>query len=224
MDQSIAGDDANEVIDEGNEVSEVDEVINVQEDSENNIDLQTVAAENRADEVVIETADEDDSDSDIETSIVRKHQTARSGRTSCPFDYKKHYPGAAHMQNGNIEGKWLQPHYYDDESMIEKLGTGIFYKETYFSDNVSVKNLELSEIDAPIERWSDRDQCQLHHEALQWLHCNSDEIDDLCMKKEEHSMQKGVKVCGEKGKELALKEMKSLAIKINALMNWIANR
>ena len=117
------------------------------------------------------------------------------------------------QQDDNLKGTWLKPHYYDDESMVEKLGTGVFYQETYFTDKVSITELESSDIDMPIERWSARDEHQLCHESLQWLDYNGDEIDGLCIKTEQHSIQKGAKVFGDKGKESAMKEMRSLAIK-----------
>ena len=78
---------------------------------------------------------------------------------------------------------------------------------------MSITELESLDVDMPIERWSARDQCQLCHESLQWLDYNGDEIDGLCMKTEQHSMQKGVKAFGDKGKESAMKEMRSLTIK-----------
>ena len=41
----------------------------------------------------------------------------------------------------------------------------------------------------------------------------SDEIDRLCIKTEQHSVQKGIETFGEKGKESAMKEMRNLAVK-----------
>ena len=172
------------------------------------------AVENRADEIAIDSVDEDESDnSDIETAIARKHQVTRSGRASHPFNYKRYYPGTAHLLENTSEGKWLKPYYYDNEDMVEKLGTGIFYQETCFSSDATVDEVEGLEVDAPIERWSDKDQYQLYHKALQWLDHSCDEIEGLCLKIEQYSIQKGVKVFGEKGKESAMKEMRSLAIK-----------
>ena len=74
------------------------------------MDSPDVAVENRADEIVVGTADEDDSDdSDIEASIARKHQVTRSGRASRPYDYKRQFPGIAHVQRGIQDGKHMRP-------------------------------------------------------------------------------------------------------------------
>ena len=48
---------------------------------------------------------------------------------------------------------------------------------------------------------------------MKWLDYNNDEIDGLCLKTEQCSVQQGVKLHGDKGKELAMKEMRSLALK-----------
>ena len=42
---------------------------------------------------------------------------------------------------------------------------------------------------------------------------SGDEIEGLCFKTEQHSIQKGIKIYGEKGEQSAMKEMKNLAIK-----------
>ena len=37
--------------------------------------------------------------------------------------------------------------------MVEKLGTGVYCKESHFSDEVCIKELNILEGDAAIERW-----------------------------------------------------------------------
>ena len=113
--------------DETNTSEGVDQVNNSDGGNDDNLNNTEVAIENRADEVVIDAVDEDDSDdSDIEAGIVRRHQVTRPGRTSKPYDYKRNFPGTAHVHEGNQDGKWLKPYYYDDENMVEKLSSGIF--------------------------------------------------------------------------------------------------
>ena len=75
-----------------------------------------------------------------------------------------------------------------------------FYQESHFAENVTVKELEALDVDVLIDRWSDNDQHQLHHEALQWLDYDCDEIEGLCLETEQHSMQKRVKTFGDKRK------------------------
>ena len=210
-------DDADVPIDE---VSEADMTDNGEDDDGANVDEadlnENIAVENRADEVVGETMDDDSSDesvNDVEADIVGKYQITRSGRVSKPYDYKRYFLGAAHAQHHDSEGYWMKPHYYDDIDMVEKLGAGIFYSKSYFVDGAEIKELETPEIDVPIERWGEQDQHQLYHEALQWLNYSVNEIDGLCMKTEQYSVQKGIKVFGEKGKESAMKEMRNLAMK-----------
>ena len=62
-----------------------------------------------------------------------------------------------------------------------------------FSEEVIEKKIESVEVDVPIQRWNDDDQCQLHHEVKQWIDCQLDEVEGLCHKTEQLSMQSGVK-------------------------------
>ena len=78
--------------------------------------------------------------------IVCKQQITRSGRISYP------YLGIAYMQKENNKGRYLKPYYYNSKSMIQKLGTSIYYQELYFADNITVKELKSQEIDAEIKR------------------------------------------------------------------------
>ena len=61
------------------------------------------------------------------------------------------------MQRGIQDGECLRPYYHDDENMVERLGSGVFYQESCFAENVSVKELEAPDADVLIERWSDSD-------------------------------------------------------------------
>ena len=68
--------------------------------------------------------------------------------------------------------------------MVNHLSKGTFYQDSYFNEEVVESQCVAVEVDTPIEKWSDRDQHQLHHEALQWLDFKGDEIERLCFKTE----------------------------------------
>ena len=50
------------------------------------------------------------------------------------------------------EEYWTKPYYYDEEDITEKLLLGIFYRELYFSNNLTEKIIETTEINIPILR------------------------------------------------------------------------
>ena len=211
---SAVDQNADGIIDEVGEVDAIDpsDVVN---DNENM--ASGTAVENRNDEILDEQIDGDDSiasiDSDDEARAANRQRVTRSGRVSKPCDYKTNFPGTAHTQVVGEDGRWLKPYYYDELSMVDKLGSGIFCSNSYFSDEVIVDNVNSDKVDSTIERWDDHDQYQLYHEALQWLNYTGDEVEGLCLKTKQHSIQQGIKAFGEKGKESAMKEMKNLAIK-----------
>ena len=60
-------------------------------------------------------------------------------------------------------------------------------------------------------KWKDDDQCKLCQEALRWLGFHGTDVDELCFKAEQMSMQRDIKVHGEKGKASAMKEIRNLA-------------
>ena len=191
---------------EGAESGNSDEENNAEpgnSDEENN-----VAVENRSDEMQLQDADESDDD--------EPYCRTRSGRISKPYDYSKHFPETAHVQmidEGSGAGLWLKPYYYDDEDVISKLGEGTFYRDSCFSENVVEQKIDSVNVDVLMQKWNDQDQHQLHHEALQWINYQGDEIEGLCMKTEHISTQSGVKKHGEEGKTSAMKEMRNLAVK-----------
>ena len=93
--------------DEGNaNEGDANQGIDYAGDNSNEGDNSNIAVENRADEIVINIVDEEDSDDlDIKASIVRKHQITRSGRISCSYDYKYYFLGTAHMQKDMQDSK-----------------------------------------------------------------------------------------------------------------------
>ena len=72
----------------------------------------------------------------------------------------------------------------------------------------------LVNLDAPTKKWDGTDQCQLCHEALKWLDFKEGEIEGTCFKKEQYSIQKGIKKFDKKVKMSAMKEICNLASKI----------
>ena len=97
--------------------------------------------------------------------------------------------------------------------MIEKLSEGMYYSESYFSEEVDEVIQYTTEFEEKIERWDDEDQYQLYQEALNWIEYSFDEIKGMCFKTEQLSMQQGIRQYGEKGKAAVMKEIKGLAIK-----------
>ena len=47
--------------------------------------------------------------------------------------------------------------------------------------------------DFPIQGSNEVDQCQLSHEALEWVDCKGDELAVLCFKIDHHGMQSDIK-------------------------------
>ena len=75
----------------------------------------------------------------------------RSGRISKPCNYKKNFLDTAHMSTREDNRRWLQPYYFDDFRVNEKLGSGIYYKDLYFKENVKIEELRNSRIDIEIK-------------------------------------------------------------------------
>lgn len=70
------------------------------------------------------------------------------------------------------------------------------------------EKMESVDVDAPMKKWDDTDQCQLFHKALQWLDFKGDKIEGLCFKIVQHIVQKGIKKFG-----VAMKEIHDLDAK-----------
>ena len=120
----------------------------------NSNNINNIAVEDRHNEIPPEPIAEDMSDgSDKE----ERHYVTRSGWVSKPHNFKIHFPGAAHVQVEGSSGRWLKPFYYDEEDMVDKLASGVFYSESYFSE-LHIEERGGTEGDAPIERWNDADQ------------------------------------------------------------------
>ena len=56
--------------------------------------------------------------------------------------------------------------YFGEEDMVHKLGLGIYYRDSYFSEDVVDKKVDTVKVDELIEKWDDMDQYQLYIEAL----------------------------------------------------------
>ena len=52
---------------------------------------------------------------------------------------------------------------------------------------------------------------------MSWLGFNGSEIEELCFKSQQMSIQRGIKTHGDKGKQSAMKETQNLALKMNVL-------
>ena len=102
--------------------------------------------------MTIESDNEDLSDkSDIEDMIARRYQMTRLGRISKSCDYKRNFPGTAHMSVGKDNRRWLQPYYFNDFCINEKLGSGIYYKDSYFEENTKIEELRNPRVDVEIK-------------------------------------------------------------------------
>ena len=83
--------------------------------------------------------------------------------------------------------------------MEQKLSSGTYYSDAYFSTDVQESNIETVQADEPVEGWNDNNQFQLYYEALQWMGYNFYEIEGMCMKTEHLSLQSGAKRYGDEG-------------------------
>lgn len=209
---------------------------------DNNADSDTIAidkVDNNADDMNQNDEDADDNvneNADADESNSRNDESAednqpetmedaedlcqtRSGRRSKPVNLSKRFLEDSHyVENndkidGNGNGVWIKPHYYDEVDMADRLNEGQFYHELHFNTGVSEKQIKSVKADELIRKWDDMDQHQLRHEALQWLEHNFNEIDGMCLKTEQLSLQSGVKRYGDEGKQSAMKEMLNLTEK-----------
>ena len=161
-----------------------------------------MSVKNRADEDAHDHSDQDDSAC-----------ITRSGRARNSHNYSKHFLDTAHIQTFTTDDSRLKPYYYEEVQMVEKLSNVIFYNESYFSEDVAKIKMKGADACVPIKRWDDQDQFQLYHEGLYYLNYNGDEIERLCSKSGQYSLQKGVKLFAEKEKLSATKEINNLAVK-----------
>jgi len=99
--------------------------------------------------------------------------------------------------------------------MIKRLSTGIFYQDSYFREDIEETKLNVGNYSEFVERWDDKDQYQLYHEALDWLGFRQNEIVELSFKAQQWSVQQGIRKFGDEGKKSAMKEIKNLAVKNN---------
>ena len=76
--------------------------------------------------------------------------------------------------------------------MEVKLGEGNFYGESYFSAEVSETHAVSADADVPIAKQDDNNQYQLYHEDLQWLGCDFDQVEGVCLKSEQLSIQRSI--------------------------------
>ena len=80
--------------------------------------------------------------------------------------------------------------------MVEKLSYGLHYSESFFNKSINQKNKNIADVDMSVSKWGDDNQHQCHHEAIQWMGHNFNEIEGMCLKKEKFSIQSGVKRYG----------------------------
>ena len=139
--------DTNNSIEETGEVDE--KVNNIEDDSSNN---NNIIVENRDNEAI--NRDMVNGDKAIETN---DHYITRSTRISRLCDFKKYFSETAYVQIEEEKGRYLKSYYFDNGGMIEKLASGIYYQESYFSDRVSIKELAVEVFDIPIIEWNDID-------------------------------------------------------------------
>ena len=77
--------------------------------------------------------------------------------------------------------------------MIDKRGDVLCYNESYFADDVVEEDLNRFSHQEEIERWTEQDYHQLCHESLQWAGFNGAEIEGLCFKAKNISVQRDKK-------------------------------
>ena len=97
---------------------------------------------------------------------------------------------------------WVKAFSYDDEKIVEKIvekmSYTMCYSESCFNENVVQKKKITVGVDVMVSKCNDEHQCQLNHEARQWIGHNSNEVEGTHLKTEKFSIQSGVKRHGEK--------------------------
>ena len=79
--------------------------------------------------------------------------------------------------------------------MVERLGNGSHYSDSYLSDNIIAENMSNMHVESTVSIWDSSDQCQLYHEAMKCLGHRGG-IHELRFKSEQMNVQRGVKTCG----------------------------
>ena len=92
----------------------------------------------------------------------------RLGRISQPYDFARHFPETTHYQDQmpKEEGRWVKPHYFDDEEVTDKLSNGMCFQDSCFNSYVNVTKFDSRDFHDKSKRWDDDDQHQLHQEEL----------------------------------------------------------
>ena len=201
--------------DEHNEDADIN-ITGVQDDSDNDVDEpdnesetnNSVAPENRADEVQPPNEEEgEDSDSADEPEEITR---TRSGRVSKPYDYENSFPelySENHLVRTSPNGKQLRPYYYDDD-LKQKLGKGVFISEAFYSENIQMETKITPNRDR-IE-CLEQEEYQLYTEALQYFEYSQPEIEALVYKAKTMSVKQGIEQHGKEGKASAMKEITNL--------------
>ena len=170
-------------------------------------------SEDPIDDEIQPPEDPSESDSDEDSEEDDAVYTTCTGRASKPYNMEQGYPKLYGNNNyaDSSDSFWMKPYYCDyyDEKFELKLGSGTEFKSSFFSDGVSITELDSPNYDKQIKSL-ELSEYHLYTEALQWLDLDRNDICSLVFKAKQMGIQQGIKQYGDDGKESVMKEIRNL--------------
>ena len=138
---------ANEIVNNNKNTDGIDnganQVMENNEEAEEGSDQSALAISigNSADEII-------HPDQATEEAVCR----TKSDRISTPYDFVRHFLEIAHYQDVEEEGKLIEPYYFDNNEMEEKMSDGMHYQSSHFSSDTNVEKIDLAVHDEKVKR------------------------------------------------------------------------
>ena len=171
------------------------EVDNYANDGVEEVDNGDVAIENRADKIA--TPDQIGHESN---DIQQQGYITRYRRLSKPYDFSKYFGKTGTFYKDGEVKFCARPYARDSKLLEERIREGVAYGSSYFKKDVSAECIEENDHADKIKKFKDSREYEVYREAMQWCGYQPGEIEGLCMKVEQMSVQKGIRRYGEKGK------------------------
>ena len=140
----------------------------------NNAERNTIEIDENDKEVAVEDMDDlfqspgseekNEQPESMEEDVIR----TRSRRISCSYDHANHFPEISHCQDiyDDKNRRWIKHYYYVNEEMAEKLSFMIHHSESCFNERIVQKSKNTVDVDLPVSKWDNYDQCQLCRKTL----------------------------------------------------------